>query len=181
MIDMTGVSAISNSLNMALNISKAMLGIRDQAMIQEKVVELTSQIIAAQQGAITANSAQSSLLERIRELEEELVKLKTWETEKKRYALRQIWESAFAYMPKAGMEDSEPPHWLCHTCYQQARKSFLTSSSVTGRDSIWSCASCPTTMRIPSYFYPGSPNQWASPNNPKPAVAAPTANGTSGE
>ena len=69
MVDMALMGGISNSLNVALNISKALLGIRDQAVIQEKVLELTSEIITAQQAAMNAITAQTVLIDQIRTLE----------------------------------------------------------------------------------------------------------------
>jgi hypothetical protein len=81
MVDMAIIGGFSNSLNIALNISKAMLGIRDQAMIQEKVLELTSEIMSAQQSAIGAVTAQATVIDRVRELEEKIVAMATWETD----------------------------------------------------------------------------------------------------
>jgi len=77
---MAGVPAIAGmtgALNSALNICKSLLGIRDQAMIQEKIVELTGQIISAQQSAMAANAAQLDLLEKIRDFEKQIIEMKT--------------------------------------------------------------------------------------------------------
>jgi hypothetical protein len=136
MVDMAIIGGISNSLNIALNISKAMLSIRDQAMIQEKVVELTSQIIAAQQGAITAGVAQSALTDRIRALEDQIIKMETWKTEKERYKLKDIEVSSFVYALKHTMSNGEPPHWICTNATRMPRNrssSILAMANILGR------------------------------------------------
>ena len=79
MPDMALIGGLANSLNMALNISKAMLGIRDQVLMQEKVIELLGQIGAAQMAANEAVSAQIvSSTVKMRNLEKRLTHMKGW-------------------------------------------------------------------------------------------------------
>jgi hypothetical protein len=57
MVDMGLIGSIANSLNIAVNLSKLTVGLRDQALIQDKIVELTSEIMSVQQSAIAAMAA----------------------------------------------------------------------------------------------------------------------------
>jgi hypothetical protein len=160
MIDMTAVSAIGNSLNVALNISKTMLGIRDQAMIQEKVVELTSQIISAHQNTMAAIESQRALTDRVRELEAELETMRKWDAEKENYQLTAITARAYAYALKPEAGSSDPPHWLCPTCFLAGKKSFLqdVGRGIDMAMSRWKCSLCSTTLLVDVTITPNKPN-----------------------
>jgi hypothetical protein len=144
MVDMALIGGISNSLNVALNISKAMLGMRDQVMIQEKILELTSEIISAQQSTVTAIAAQAALIDRVRDLEQKLVEMKNWETEKQRYELTQTSPHGnFAYVQKNTMAGADPPHAICPACYQRGKKSILQATAgMQLRYRIYGCPEC---------------------------------------
>jgi hypothetical protein len=144
MVDMAVIGGISNSLNIALNISKAMIGIRDQALIQEKIVELTREIISAQQSAMGAVAAQTALADHIRELEQQIVNMETWEAEKQRYELTRVSpQGNFAYVQKSTVTNSDPPHAICPTCYQRGKKSILQATAgMQLRYRIYMCPEC---------------------------------------
>ncbi len=72
MPDIATIAGVTSALNAALDISKTMLGVRDQALFQAKSIELNREIITAQQNAMAANAAQANLVERIRALEKEI-------------------------------------------------------------------------------------------------------------
>ena len=154
MSGITAFAGISGALNAALNISKALLGIRDQALIQQKIVELTSEIISAQHAAMSAVTAQSALTDRIHDLEKQIMEMETWETEKQRYELKNADSGAFAYMQKPGMEGGQPPHWLCANCYEGRKKGILqtagppTTSGPEGMKIAWRCPICSNSIRV---------------------------------
>jgi hypothetical protein len=95
-----------------------------------------------------AVATQSTLLDRVRQLEEEKAKLEAWESEKKRYELQDVDRGFFAYVLKPGMENDEPPHAICATCYQRRLKSILQSSGhITVHDHYWFCGECDTQVK----------------------------------
>jgi hypothetical protein len=143
MVDMALIGGLSNSLNVALNITKAMFSIRDQAIIQEKVAELTGVIVSAHQ-------AQSALIERVRELEADLVRMENWETEKQRYELKQVSSlGTFAYALKEGTAGSEPPYRICAACYDRGKKSVLQATAdLQSRHRVHACPECKTTIMV---------------------------------
>ena len=148
MVDMAAITGLATSIRTAVEITKAMKDVHDANVLQTKTFELTREILSAQSYAMEAVAAQSALLERIRQLEEEKAKLEAWESEKKRYELQDVDRGFFAYVLKPGMENGEPPHALCTTCYQRGFKSFLQSSGhVIVHEHYWFCPSCNTMVK----------------------------------
>jgi hypothetical protein len=125
MVDMAAIAGFATSVRAAVEITKAMKDVRDANLMQTKVFELTREIMAAQSYAMEAMSAQSTLLTRIRELEEKIAALETWDAEKGRYYLKSIQPGVTVYALKDGMENGEEPHYLCPTCYNNGKKALL--------------------------------------------------------
>jgi uncharacterized coiled-coil DUF342 family protein len=106
------------AIKTAFDIAKGLKDIDDATRRNAAVIELQEKILAAQ-------AAQSSLLEQIRELENEVADLKAWGTDKQNYELKSVHPGAFAYALKQSVQTTEPPHWICATCYQNQKKSIL--------------------------------------------------------
>jgi len=124
-VDMAAIAGFAASVRTAVEITKAMKDLHDANLLQTKTFELTREIMAAQSYAMEAVAAQSALLERVRELEEKIAKLETWDAEKKRYELKPLKEGVLVYALKAGMENGEHPHYICTNCYEDGQKSIL--------------------------------------------------------
>jgi hypothetical protein len=124
-MDIGSLSAAVSSLKAAGDIAKAMLTLRDATLLQNKVIELNAAILAAQHSALAAQSVQSGMLERIRDLENQVEELQAWEHEKRRYQLTDHGGGTFSYVLKTGMEEGDPPHRICAHCYGERRKSIL--------------------------------------------------------
>lgn len=148
-MDMGAIGAMVGSLNAARQITKAMLSIRDQAMIQSKVIELNTEILTAQSSAFAANATQTALLDQIRDLEKKIADLEAWEAEKKRYQLKDVGNGAMAFSLKPGMEESEPPHSICANCYSNGLKSILQKEiRYPGLAHVLACHSCGSDMYL---------------------------------
>lgn len=147
MVDIAAISGAMTSLKTAHDIAKTMLGLRDVSMVREKVIELQGAILTAQSDAFEANSAQTTLLERVRELEKEVADLKAWDAESQRYQLQQVAPGAFAYTVKPDAQGAEPAHWICANCYQHRRKSILQSQGVGATGETWVCSVCKCAIR----------------------------------
>jgi hypothetical protein len=124
-VDISAIAGLASSFRSIVEITKAMKDVNDANVIQTKVFELTQEIMSAQACALAAQVAQSDLLQRERQLEEEISKLKDWRTEKTRYQLQRLPPGTFVYVLKAGMEGDDPPHRVCATCYQHHKISIL--------------------------------------------------------
>jgi hypothetical protein len=143
MVDMAAVTGLATSIRAAVEITKAMKDLHDANLLQTKTFELTREILAAQGYAMEAVAAQSALLDRVRQLEEEKTKLEAWGAEKQRYELKKIQTGVTVYALKAGMENGEEPHFICTNCYQHGHKSILQrEQSDIGRVVMHVCHQC---------------------------------------
>jgi hypothetical protein len=137
--------------------AKALRGLSADAQIKLATIDLMETILAAQGSAFAAQQEQATLLQRIRELEEQMARMKTWDAEKQRYELKAIDTGAFAYMLKESERAGEPTHWLCTNCFNKGHKGFLAFKTQNthpgggrGHHSIWACTTCNATVSI--YF-----------------------------
>jgi hypothetical protein len=67
------------SLKAAMDLAKALIGIRDEPIIRERVIDLQDKIVAARQSQLAA-------LDQINALKKEVADLKAWDAEKEKYA-----------------------------------------------------------------------------------------------
>ena len=101
-MDMSSIASTITALKTATDIAKAISGLKADVEIRSKVIELQSQILQAQGCALNAQSEQSQLIS-------ENESLKSWEAEKKRYALKEMFRGQFAYELKKGeLQGGEP-------------------------------------------------------------------------
>src|SRR6267142_3086027 len=91
------------AIKTAFDIAKGLKDIDDAARRNAAVIELQEKILTAQQ-------AQSTLIERVHELEREMARLKDWEADKKRYKLAEIAPGIVALTIKEDMRSGEPFH-----------------------------------------------------------------------
>lgn len=149
-MDMGSIAAAIGGLKAASDITQAMVGVRDTAILQAKTIELQQVILAAQASGIAAQSEQFTFLERIRDLEEELTSIKAWGAEKERYKLNEIKSGVFTYILKEEAGTAEPSHQICANCYDNLqRKSILqTEIQSIGRAEILFCHHCGSEIYI---------------------------------
>lgn len=127
MIDaITGIKAIGD-------IAQSLISTRDAAIIQGKTSELQSAVLAVQTSALAAQSEQLSLIDRVRNLEEEIARVEAWDAEKKRYHLNEVVSGVFTYILKEEADAGEPLHQICANCYDVHReKSSLQQEQRNG-------------------------------------------------
>jgi hypothetical protein len=143
MVDISAIGSALSSFKAAKDIAEAMIGLRDASAFQSKLIEFQSKILDAHDSAFAAQEERSALIDKVRQLEEEVANFKAWETEKKRYELKPLAEGVFAYALKPDAQGSEPAHWICAGCYQNAQKSILqTERREPGMIVFYVCHSC---------------------------------------
>lgn len=106
------------AIKTAFDIAKGLKDIDDTARRNAAVIELQEKILAAQQ-------AQSALVERVRDLEEEVTRLKDFSAEMDRYELTEIAPGIMALSIKETMRNGEPFHRICANCAANGKKFFL--------------------------------------------------------
>jgi len=126
MVDIAAIAGVTSSLKAIGDIAKAMMGIRDGAMLQAKAVELNAIILSAQQHALEANNERFALLERVRELEKQNADLEAWNSEKQRYELKDVGRGSFAYVAKESRLQLEPPTAFARLAINMARNPFFS-------------------------------------------------------
>jgi hypothetical protein len=149
MVDTSAFPELRGSLRSLAEITRAMKDFHDADLMQAKIFELTQEISTAQTWASEAQAAQSELLDRVRQLEDEKAKLEAWSTEKQRYELTSLAEGVTAYVLKPGTENGEPVHRLCTNCYAEGRKSILqTETRYPGRCEVMVCNRCGSELYV---------------------------------
>jgi len=109
------------------DLGKALLGMRDAALIREKVIELNGEILSAQASALATQAVQSALLNRVRELEKKVADHEAWDAEREKYKLAKMsqWTDVLDYTLTVERDTSEPSHFLCTNCFEDRVKSVL--------------------------------------------------------
>jgi hypothetical protein len=134
------------ALKTAFDIAKGLKDIDDATRRNAAVIELQEKILAA-------HEAQSTLLDRISELEEKVASFERWDTEKERYDLKQLVPAAptFAYALKPEAQPPETFHCICASCYQRRIKSILQFSRTLfagSNERVLSCPVCKTEVHV---------------------------------
>ncbi len=154
MPNISAIAAALSSLNAAKDIAQAMIGLRDSAAFQAKLIEFQSKLLDANRSAFAAQDERTALLERIGELEKKVASFETWEAEKQRYELKQLASGSFAYVLKPNAQPPEPSHQICATCYQSRKKSILqrvpnnSARMALGMGASYQCPVCDTEVGI---------------------------------
>ncbi len=125
MFDMTLIQGTIATLKAAGDIANSLIKLKSKVDVQGKVIELQSTILAAQTSALAAQSLQSSMIQRIGDLEEEVANAKAWEETKQRYELYEPSRGIFVWRLKEQSEPSEPAHWICTKCYEEGKRSII--------------------------------------------------------
>lgn len=147
MVDLTSIKGAISNLQAANELAKMSIGLRDVATLHAKTIALRKVILRAQSSVLRAQSEQSSLLERIRQLEEKVAEVEAWNAEKQKYQLTEINPGQFAYTLKEQPGSTEPRHMLCANCYNHNEKSILqTATRYAGRHTVFYCQNCGNDM-----------------------------------
>ncbi|MET4230191.1 hypothetical protein ABIA85_003458 [Bradyrhizobium sp. LA6.10] len=152
MPDISAIASAISAFKAAKDIGESMIGLRDAAAFQSKLMEFQSKILDANNAAFSAQEERSTLLERIRNLEKELAKLENWEAEKQRYQLTNLGDDEsplLAYVLKPSMEHGETSHSICANCYANGKKSLLQAElRFPGRCNVLTCHQCDSDLYI---------------------------------
>lgn len=138
------ISAAIQSAKALGELVKAAHGLKNYNEFVTAVYEVNAKLMDATAVALANQEKHSALATRVAELEDELRELKHWESETVRYQLTQFAFGSYAYSLKPGMENAEPPHYLCPTCMTQRKKSIL-QPSIKG---FLRCSPCNEAIQI---------------------------------
>lgn len=134
MVGFVEVGAAVAGLKGLLDIAQGLKAVNDEATISEIKIALQGAVLEAQGGLLAAQAAKTADLQRIGELEQQLVQFEDWERQKERYQLTAIGDVAVAYTLKVGMENGEAPHWACQPCFDTGHKVAFQFAGVGSTD-----------------------------------------------
>ena len=143
MVDMVSIQQAINSIQAVGKLAKSLVGMHDASLVREKTIELNEAILAAQSSALSAQSEQFGLLEKIGTLEKKVAQMEAWDAEKQRYQLTELTSGTFAYSLKSDETATEPAHKICANCYANREKSILQQElRFPGRVDVLVCNNC---------------------------------------
>lgn len=152
------ITAALSGLKTALDIAQTL---NTRTAVDAVKIDLQQKIVDAMTALNEAAATHSAQAKRIDSLEAEIVQLKAWDGEKKRYELKDVYRGAFAFVLKPGMEQGQPPHWLCANCFERRHKSYLQfrgqdqgPNGSRGETSSYGCDICKGTVKV---SYRGTP------------------------
>lgn len=145
------IAAGITSARAAYDLTKAMLKSRDAKLLADGTRDLQMHLSEIIGKFLEAQQAQMAQLEQITALKAEIKKLTDWDAEKQRYELKSAGHGVSAYMLKPEVRGSEPPHWLCPTCFDKGKKAYLQFSTEMGNgSSVYRCKGCEGHITTPN-------------------------------
>ncbi len=160
---MQGLSALTN----AISIMNTIKDVSDRTALNTAISGVTQNLIEAQSAAIESQRQESTLVQRIRELEDKVSRLEDWNTEKQRYQLEEIPPGFLVYAIKEEARGGQPDHKICAACYQKREISFLHKDAPINGRTDWRCHACGFEARSGTFVPPkinrgprGGPGSW---------------------
>jgi hypothetical protein len=138
------ISAVINSAKALGELVKAAHGLANYNEFVTAVYEVNAKLMDATAVALASQEKQSSLTNRVSELENELREIKNMQADFQRYQLTSFPFGGYAYSLKPGMDNGEPQHYLCVTCMNQRKKSILQPSG----QGFLRCGLCSNEIQI---------------------------------
>src|SRR5688572_27694263 len=99
-IDLSSIQAAFGSLQVAGQIGRALVDVRDADLVRDKSRELVDAIISAQTNTLAAQGQLSSAIEEIRQLRQQLEDMEAWNAERNRYEMKELGPGRFVYALK---------------------------------------------------------------------------------
>lgn len=129
-MDLGSISAAFSSLKAASDLAKGLVSLNTTTEVQRRVIELNEKIIEAHQLILLAQATQAALVDRVRDLEREIARMKDWEGQKQRYKLAAPFPGCMVYAVQKSMSNGETPHYLCTSCFQKGEPSILQGKTI---------------------------------------------------
>ncbi len=136
------ITAAIQATKVIFDIVKANKGLANYNELVSAISEVNTKLMSATAIALSSQEKQSALSHRIRDLENELMGLKDWNHEAHRYILTELCPDVTVLTLKPGMDNGEPPHKLCATCFSQKQKGYLNQSGFDSHGTHYKCLNC---------------------------------------
>ena len=153
MPDIGMIAGAIGALKGASEIVSGLIGVRDQAILQAKVIDLQRAILEAMSSAAAAQSQQMGMMEELRGLREQIEAFEDWKTVETRYVLKDFGSQTFAYQLKEATSEN-PAHLACPTCFGNRQRSILQFQGDYGGQRHFKCHSCKDEFQLGTYSPP---------------------------
>jgi len=114
------------------------------------IAELLNAVLTARSIILSQDEEMKAILASKNDLEKEVVRLKGWDTERKRYEKKEVAFHVFAYVLKESLRRGEPSQWLCSNCYDNFEKGGLQLFNESTAKKIYQCERCGGQIHIPT-------------------------------
>jgi hypothetical protein len=125
MVAITEGAAALGVLKSAYELLRDLRKSSDPSVLKAGLEEVTERLLAAREDAFKMAQDFDALLGENKRLRAEISSNQAWETEEKRYQLREIFPGSFAFVLNDGIREGEPQHTVCPTCFKQKQISIM--------------------------------------------------------
>ena len=94
-----------------------------------QLIEFQNAIIGFQSLISSVQQENATLVQQKRDAEEELKRMKDWDSERKRYKLATPFSGVTVFALQKDMSKGEPPHYLCANCFRQGKQSVIANTT----------------------------------------------------
>lgn len=147
------INAAVQSAKVLFEVVKANKELTEFNELNAAVGDLNAKLVSVTTVTLAGQEKQAALTERVRDLEKELMKLKNWEREAKRYQLTEFGPRVFAFSMKPEKEKGDPFHILCTACFQKRQKGYLQFLKQDGYGDHFKCDLCSNEIVSVSHDY----------------------------
>lgn len=86
-MDLTAITSALGGLKVATEMAKAVQSLKTDTEVRQRTSELLDAVLSTRATLFEAQETQSALLNRIKELEQQILSFEDWDREKERYQL----------------------------------------------------------------------------------------------
>ncbi len=144
-------TAAFTSLKTAADIAKTLLALREAAQFNSQLSDLLQAVVEARLQAVAIQESHTSVTSQVKELENEIERLKSWQAEAENYKVLEVASGLFAYVAKDNQQPLQSTQKLCSNCFHQSIKSFLQQASEARPMRSLSCHKCKAKIIFRAY------------------------------
>lgn len=136
------ISTILSTVTTAKDFAALIIGKKIDSAVTDKAVELQGSIISLQMGILEMQAQLQSVTQEKRSLEEELAKIKNWESEAEKHEIHTVAKGVHVVKHKISNASDEHKLWYCQSCWHKQVKSALQYSGQDYGGTHYYCPCC---------------------------------------
>src|SRR5471032_52028 len=125
----TTVSAAITAFRATIDVAKAAITARDDALIVKVIGDMNDRMLDIQSQCLALQEKQAALADSERDLKEQLRKMEEKAADFDQYELHQNTHGVVVYQSKVSLDPSNKPVYLCANCMAAGIKTFLQFQS----------------------------------------------------